>query len=180
MIIKKTTQVGHPVIRAKAKTVQNIRSKETKRTAQNLVDSMRHHDLVGMAAPQIGIGTRIFVSEIRTTKFRKDLKKNADPLRVFINPRITKRSTKIAKDWEGCGSVVNGELFGKVSRPYSVTVTAHNEQGEKFTLTATDLLARIIQHEVDHLDGKLFVDTVDTKTYGVKDELLKQKKRKKA
>ena len=178
MIIRKTVQVGNPVIRAKAKAVKDIASKETKRTVKNLIDSMRHHELVGMAAPQIGVGMRIFVSEIRTTDFRKDLKKNAEALRVFINPKITARSTKTYKGWEGCGSVVNGELFGKVSRPYKVTVTAHNEHGEKFELVATDLLARIIQHEIDHLDGKLFVDTVDTKTYGVKEELLRQSKKK--
>lgn len=180
MIIRNATQVGNPVIRAKAKPVpvKDIGSKETKRIVQNLTDSMRHHDLVGMAAPQIGIGARIFVSEIRITKFRKDLN-NTDPLRVFINPKITSRSTKTAKGWEGCGSVVSGELFGKVTRPAKVTVTAYNEHGEKFELVATDLLARIIQHEVDHLDGKLFIDTADTKTYGVKDELLKQSKKAK-
>ena len=59
-----------------------------------------------------------------------------------------------------------------------MTVTAHNEHGEKFSLTATNFLARIIQHEMDHLDGKLFVDTVDTKTYGTLSELQKRTKKK--
>lgn len=178
MIVRKAAQVGHPVIRAKAKAVKDITGKETKRIVKNLIDSMRHHDLVGMAAPQIGVDARIFVTEVRTTEFRKDTGKHGDPLRVFINPKIIKLSTKTDKGWEGCGSVVSGELFAKVTRPARATVTAHNEHGERFTLEAKDLLARIIQHEVDHLNGKLFIDIADTKTYGVKDELLKQKKSK--
>lgn len=179
MIVRKASQVGHPVIRAKAKAVKDITGKETKRIVQNLIDSMRHHDLVGMAAPQIGVGARIFVTEIRNTAFRKDNGKNGDSLRVFINPKITEYSTKTNKGWEGCGSVVSGELFAKITRPARVTVTAHNERGERFTLEAKDLLARIIQHEIDHLNGKLFIDIADTKTYGVKDELLKKQKRRK-
>ncbi len=90
MAIKETTQVGNPVIHARAKEVDNIDSPEIKNVIEDLVDSMREHDLVGMAAPQIGESLRIFVTEIRGTEFRKD--DESDELRIFINPKISQYS----------------------------------------------------------------------------------------
>jgi len=150
MVIKQTTQIGSPVIRKKSRSVLRIHAKATKRIIRNLIDSMRHHGLVGMAAPQIGINRRIFVTEIRKTKTRKP--DELDSVRVFINPKIVSRSRKQVGGYEGCGSVANAGLFGSVKRPYVVVVKALNEKGRKFKLRATDLLARIIQHENDHLD----------------------------
>jgi peptide deformylase len=177
MIIKKTTQVGNKVIRAKAKAVVITKplSKEIKAVIRNLRDSMRHHNLVGMAAPQIGQGIRIFVTEIRKTKIRKVFKGNRDPLRVFINPKIMSFSKVLDKGWEGCGSVACAGLFGQVKRPNSVVVKALNEKGEPFILKAKDLLARVIQHELDHLNGVLFVDKADTKSYMSRNEYLEFK-----
>ena len=176
MIVKKITQAGNKVIRTKAVAVQNISTKETKKIVKDLVDSMRHHGLVGMAAPQIGKGVRIFVTEILPTTFRKLNTNDIDALRVFINPKILLTSSKQRKGWEGCGSVGFSNLFGKVSRPTSVVVEAYDQEGKKFQCRATHLLARVIQHETDHLNGVLFVDSVDTKSYMSKDEYLKMKK----
>ncbi len=173
MIIKNATQVGDPVIRAKAKIADLTNKREIKVIIKNLIDSMRHHGLVGMAAPQIGKSVRIFVTEIRKSKTRTE---ELDELRVFINPRIISLSTKMEKGWEGCGSVACAGLFGKVARPDSLVVEALNEYGEKFRLNAAGLLARIIQHETDHLNGVLFVDTADSKTYMSRNEYLKLKK----
>ncbi len=143
---------------------------------KDLVDSMRHHGLVGMAAPQIGKSYRIFVTEIRKTKFRKA--SQTDSLKVFINPKLISVSKKQTKDWEGCGSVATANLFGKVTRPHSVKVRAQNVDAKIFTLDASGLLARIIQHEVDHLNGKVFTDTADANTYMSRNEYLKIRKRK--
>lgn len=175
MIVKNTTQVGNPIIRSKSVEVSNPTSKSTQKVVTNLIDSMRHHDLVGMAAPQIGKGVRIFVTEIRRTKLRKKASGKLDPLRVFINPKILFISKKTAKDWEGCGSVATANLFGKVMRPVSLEVEAMDEHGTKFRLKAKNLLARVIQHEMDHLNGTLFVDTADTKTYMSRNEYLKMR-----
>lgn len=182
MAIKESVQAGNPIIRAKAKPVV-FKSPNSKRipaeisnTVRDLVDSMRHADLVGMAAPQIGKGMRIFVSEIKTTKKRKIAKGAEDPLRVFVNPKIIASSAKLVKGWEGCGSVANGQLFAMVNRPESVTVKAFDEKGISFTLEASGLLARIIQHEIDHLDGILFTDKADPLTYMSLNEYLKYKK----
>jgi peptide deformylase len=160
MIIKNATQIGAPVIRAKAKPVRSATSAQTKKIVRNLIDSMRYHGLVGMAAPQIGIGVRIFVSELRKTNVRRS--GATDHVRVFINPRITRRSKKKRIGGEGCGSVARGGLFGMVPRSASVTVTALNEKGEKFILIAKGLLSAVIQHETDHLNGIVFLDRLPT------------------
>lgn len=159
MIIKKLTQVGNPIIRKKSLVVKDIKSKKTQKTIRNLVDSMRHGNLVGLAAPQIGINQRIFVSEVRSTNLRKiDENMEADPLKVFINPKILSVSKKVFSGYEGCGSVALASLFGKVSRPTSLVVKAYDKNGEPFELKAKGLLARIILHELDHIDGKVFLD----------------------
>ncbi len=161
MIIKIPTQVGNPIIRTNAKEVKIIKSKEVQKIIKDLVDSMRHHDLVGMAAPQIGKSVRIFVTEIRKTKNRSP--KVIDGLKIFINPTIKSNSDKEILGYEGCGSVAEGNLFGKVNRSESITVQAFNERGEKYDLNAKGLLARVIQHEIDHLNGNVFLDWLTDK-----------------
>lgn len=156
MITKEATQVGNPIIRRVSKPVRIVKSTETRKLVKNLTDSMRYHDLVGMAAPQIGKNLRVFVTEVRDTNYRNA--KEVSPLMVFINPVIISRSKKIAPDYEGCGSVAYANLFGSVPRPTEVTIEAYDLKGVKFKLKATGLLARIIQHEQDHLDGKVFLD----------------------
>jgi peptide deformylase len=173
MAVKQAIQVGNPVIRAKTKQVKGQVVTNIKKVIRDLTDSMREHNLVGMAAPQIGESLRIFVTEIRKTKFRKD--EELDELRVFINPKIIETSSKQSKDWEGCGSVAESGLFAKVARPESISVEAINESGEKFSLKAKSLLARVIQHEMDHLDGVLFIDKADLATAMSRNEYLKFK-----
>ena len=157
-MIKPTIQIGNPILRAKSKNVnlEDIPSKKIQSVILDLIDSMRNASLVGMAAPQIGINLNVFVSEIRNTKFRKQL--ITDPVRIFINPKLTYRSQRERDMNEGCGSVDHGNLFGPVKRNTMVTITAHNEHGEKFTLSAKGLLAQIMQHEYDHLQGTLCID----------------------
>lgn len=138
---------------------------------------MRHHGLVGMAAPQIGSDLRIFISEVRLTQFRRDRKK-LDPLKVFINPKITSLSRKHVSDIEGCGSVANANLFAQVKRPETITVVAMDAQGKEFELKAKGLLARIIQHEMDHINGIVFTDKADPKTYMSGEEYLKVVKKR--
>jgi peptide deformylase len=173
MIIKNVTQIGAPVIRAKAKPVRSATAPRTKKIVRDLIDSMRHHGLVGMAAPQIGIGLRIFVSELRKTNVRRA--GEADAARVFINPEILRRSKERSIGGEGCGSVACAGLFGMVPRAQSVTVTALDGKGKKFTLTAKGLLAAVIQHEVDHLNGIVFLDRLpDMKSLMSREEYIKK------
>ena len=176
MSIKKTYQIGAKIIRSRANEVRKFNSPEIQKTIRDLIDSMRHNNLVGMAAPQIGNGMRIFVSEIRKTKFRKAVKE--DNLRIFINPRIVKKSKRQASGFEGCGSVVAAGLFGRVRRPENVEVSAFNAKGQPFRLKVNGLLARIIQHEIDHLNGIVFIDrVVDTRTLLDRETYMKSQKK---
>jgi peptide deformylase len=164
MGIKRTAQIGEEVVRQKSVAVKDVSTREIKQIIKDLVDSMRHTNLVGMAAPQIGKNLRIFVSEIRRTTYRKNLSKS-DSFKVFINPRIVWRSKEQTTGYEGCGSVVAARLFGSVKRPWSVICEALDKDGKRFKIKATGLLARVIQHENDHLNGIVFIDRVsDTKT----------------
>jgi len=157
--------------------VRAIGSTQTKRVVKNLVDSMRYHELVGMAAPQIGEALRIFVTEVTKTKFRTPLE--LDGLRVFINPRIVELSKSRSADYEGCGSVADAGIFAKVTRPMSVVVEALDKEGKKFRLKARGLLARIVQHEMDHLDGKIFLDRpYEPRSLKSRAEYIKYKKSK--
>lgn len=175
MIIKELTQVGNPILKSKAKFVSDIGSKETQKAITNLVDSMRYHDLVGMAASQIGEKLRIFVTELRKTKFRDE---DIDHLRVYINPKITWYSKKEVVIYEGCGSVAYGNLFGPVRRPEKIEVEAFDEKGKSFKLRTGGLLSRVIQHEYDHLEGVEFTEKItDIKKIMSRGEYLKMKER---
>ncbi len=157
MIIKELIQIGNPLLNRKSELVVKINSKETQRVIKNLVDSVRHHNLIGIAASQIGEKLRIFVTEVRKTKYR-NLKK--DKLRVYINPKIVWSSKKQVVIYEGCGSVAYGKLFAPVKRPEKIIVTAFDENGNEFRLEADGMLGRVIQHEYDHLNGIEFTEKI--------------------
>ncbi len=169
------TQVGSPFIRSRAKRVRGTSDVAVQSLIDNLIHSMHFHELVGMAAPQIGSNLRVFVSEIRPTKLRKGQgKQNIDGLRVFINPEIIFKSRKLAAGYEGCGSVANAGLFARVKRPASIIVKAYDRQGKPFTLKANHLLARVIQHECDHLNGVVFTDKADLTSFMSRSEYLRK------
>lgn len=157
MIIKEITQIGNPLLHQKSKFVTETDSKETQRVVKNLIDSMRYHDLIGISASQIGEKLSIFVTEVRKTKYR-NLKK--DKLRIYINPRIIWLSRKEVVLNEGCGSVAYAQLFAPVKRPEKVEVEAFDEDGNKFRFKADGMLSRVIQHELDHLNGIEFIEKV--------------------
>lgn len=174
MVVKNIIQIGNSILRQRAKSVKDISSKEIQEVIRNLIDTMRDSGLVGMAAPQIGKSLRIFVSEVRDTKYRRVGKEDA--LKVYINPEIIDCFGEQIVGYEGCGSVIHAQLFGPVKRYRFVTVKAIDESGKEFTLKAKDFLARIIQHEYDHLEGILFTDKLDDwKKIMSREEYLKMK-----
>lgn len=156
MLLDEPVQAGNPIIRKRSKKVRRVDAPEVQTLIQDLIENMRHANLVGMAAPQIGVNLQVFVTEIRTTTHR--VTGDLDGVRVFINPRIVWSSKKQESDYEGCGSVAAAGIFAKVKRPQTVRVEALDEHGERFALEVSGLLARIIQHEYDHLQGTLFID----------------------
>lgn len=158
MATREAIQVGDPRLKAPNKTVDDFNDPTLKRVVDDLVDSMRANELIGMAAPQIGENWRVFVTEPRETKFRTA--DQTDELRVYINPKIVETSDEQVEIWEGCGSFVHGQLFGPVTRPKTITIEASDLTGKRFRLVCDGILARVIQHEYDHLDGVEFIEKV--------------------
>lgn len=158
MAVKKVAQAGHPSLKKENKKILNFNFSKIKKLQKDLVDTMNKTGLIGIAAPQIAQNYMVFVTHPRNTKARKLPK--TDKLRIYINPKIISKSKKENLIYEGCGSVVNGELFGPVLRPEEIEVQAFNQKGKKFRLKCNGILARVIQHEYDHLMGVEFIRKV--------------------
>jgi peptide deformylase len=143
MLRKKSTEVPAPL------------SKEARTAVQTLTDSfLARDDASGLAAPQIGITKRIIA--FRTKGFSEKGKIKPDEVEVLINPRITQARGEKIKMTEGCLSCPDIQV--EISRFPEIKVRALNAKGEKISKRYLDYIARIIQHEIDHLDGKLIVD----------------------
>ena len=158
MAIRKIIQAGHPSLKTKNRKIVNLKSSNVKKLIKSLKDTMYKTGLIGVAAPQIGENYMIFITHPRNTKARKLFRE--DVLRVYINPEIVSFSKDKNVIYEGCGSLVDGELFGPVLRPKEITIEAYDEDGNKFLLACDGLLARVIQHEYDHLMGTEFIQKV--------------------
>ena len=160
MAILKVARLGHPVLRQVAPTVksESMQDPEIQRLIDDMIETMREYDGVGIAAPQVHVSKQIAVIEVQAN--RRYPGEGPVPLTVLINPRILQASKKSLLDWEGCLSV--NELRGKVPRAESLEVEAYNRQGEKVHLRAHGFFARVIQHECDHLMGKVFLDRMPT------------------
>ena len=140
-------KLGEDILRQKAQPVAEVND-EIRQLAEDMFETMIEADGVGLACPQIGKNLRMFV-----------LIADDDVRRVFINPQIIMTSEELGDYDEGCLSIP--QVYETIKRPVRVTVQALNEQGKPFTLDADGLLARIIQHEYDHLDGIVFIDRGD-------------------
>jgi peptide deformylase len=158
MAVRRVIQLGDPRLKKENKIIRDFTDKKLHSLIQDLKDTMNKAGLVGMAAPQIGENYCVFVTHPRNTKTRNIGKE--DIFRVYINPKITVFSTEQVIIYEGCGSVVKGQLFGPVERPREITVEAFDETGEKFEITTDGLLSRVIQHEYDHMLGIEFTEKI--------------------
>jgi len=158
MAVRKTAQIGDPRLKTDNKTIENFNDPVLKQLVEDLVDSMRAGGLIGMAAPQIGENYKIFVTEPRETKTRPA--GQSDELRIYINPVIVEESTEESVIYEGCGSVIHGKLFGPVKRPREIVIEAFDVGGRKFRFRCDGILARVIQHEYDHLSGVEFTEKI--------------------
>jgi peptide deformylase len=156
--VRRIVEAGNPKLKAKNKFVKNVRSLQVQKLIKDLSDTMYKTDLIGIAAPQIGENYLVFVTHPRNTGARKLVR--ADTLRVFINPKITFQSKAKSLIYEGCGSLDNGGIFGPVLRPKEVQVEAFDQNGQRFSLRADGILARVIQHEYDHLQQTEFIQKV--------------------
>lgn len=138
---------GNDLLRQKAEPVTDIKDKPLQwdDIIQKMFNTLQKGNGVGLAGPQTGLMQRIFVTDVE-----------GDMPRVFINPSIVETSQETTKYEEGCLSIPG--VWADVVRPKTVKVQAWNEKGRPFTLEASGLLARVILHEYDHLEGVLFID----------------------
>ena len=136
---------------------------EIKALAGNLLETMYEGKGIGLSATQANIHKRILVVDVSDEK---------DSPLILINPKIEVLNEEEEVNSEGCLSVPG--FFEEVSRPSEINITALNLEGEKFTIVATNLLAVAVQHEMDHLDGKIFLDFLSNlKRQRIKKKLLK-------
>ncbi len=137
---------GEPVLVQKAQDVKEF-GRKLETLIADMHDALKRDRGIGLAAPQVGVSKRLFIVGL-----------DDEPLRVFINPRIIASSEETCEYEEGCLSFP-GLYFGVV-RPSAVDIEALDMYGKPFRLSADGLLARVIQHEYDHLDGILFIDRI--------------------
>ena len=147
MPLLKIARIGHPVLRQPAAAVADVA--DVQRLIDDMVDTMRDSDGVGLAAPQVYAPLRLIVVQVPDGP-----RSPAVPLTILVNPTIIAHSDDTVDGWEGCLSIP--DLRGPVPRWRAVTVTAVTRGGEPVSVEADGFFARVIQHEVDHLDGILF------------------------
>ena len=139
--------LGNETLRMKATPIEHLKkdSSQWNEIVQQMFELLKKGKGIGLAGPQIGLLKRIFVVHV-----------DGDEPRVFINPSIIETSQETAKYEEGCLSVPG--IWVDVIRPKTIKVQAWNEKGRAFTMEAEGLLARVVLHEYDHLEGVLFID----------------------
>jgi peptide deformylase len=138
-----------PVLRQKAKRIHVI-TDSIQRLIDDMIETMQQAKGVGLAAPQVGIALRVIVVQMPE-----------EPPVAIINPEITEREG-LQEVTEGCLSVPG--YYGEIRRPASVTVKGQDRQGKKIKIKAGGLLAEALEHEIDHLNGKLYIDHVENET----------------
>lgn len=162
--ILKIAVLGEPVLRQRAREVtrDELLSSETQGFIDDLVATMRDADGAGLAAPQVMHPVRICAIEVRGNNPRYPYKP-AIPLTILVNPVLTPLSAETFVNNEGCLSVV--DLRGEVARCVHIRVQGLDRHGAALDFEARGLTAGTYQHEVDHLDGKVFVDRADPTTF---------------
>jgi peptide deformylase len=151
MSILKVSRLGHPVLRMQTKTVaQDALTKPTIQTLiDNMMETMVEYYGVGLAANQVHESLAIAVIESHGPR-------GTIPMTVLVNPEVTVLDEQLIEDWEGCLSIP--ELRGRVPRYRKLRVQALDRHGKKIQFVAEDFFARVIQHECDHLIGKVYLD----------------------
>jgi peptide deformylase len=143
--------LGDRVLRQPAKRVTKV-DDEIRQLARRMLQTMYSEDGIGLAAPQVGVHKQLIVVDCEPDD-------PAKPALILINPVITRSSPESCVIQEGCLSIP--KVFLDVTRPEEIEVSYKDEQGRPQKMTATGLLSRVIQHEIDHLNGVMFVDRVD-------------------
>lgn len=154
----KIVQLGHDILRQQAQPIEQITDPKIQGAIDNLIATARLKDGVGIAAPQVSQSYRLFIVASRPNA-RYPNAPEMEPT-AMLNPSILSRGDEVAKDWEGCLSVPG--FRGLVPRHERIEVEYWNRQGKRNVETLLGFIARIFQHELDHLNGILFIDRVES------------------
>ncbi len=141
--------LGDPVLREPAVEVEEV-DEEVRGLIRDMLETMYHAEGIGLAGPQVGVSRRVIVVDLRDSD-----EDGAGPV-ALVNPVVTESGRKTDRSPEGCLSIPGMEEV--VERPDTVTVEGLDPEGEKVSMTVSGLLSRALQHEIDHLDGVLFID----------------------
>src|SRR3990167_8046105 len=162
MAILKVSRLGHPVLRQKAQVLsqKDISSASIQRLIDDMIETMREYDGVGIAAPQVHVSLQIAVIEVRDNPRYPGVPEI--PLTVLINPKLTELSQEKIKMWEGCLSIP--DMRGEVPRYARLSCGACDRGGRELKFVAEDFYARVIQHEWDHLQGNVYLDRMNDLT----------------
>jgi peptide deformylase len=156
MSILKVARLGHPVLRkiTAPLSLAEIQSPTLQKLVDDMIETMKEYDGVGLAADQVHESKQVAVLEVAENR-RYPNKPNV-PLTVLINPKISNLTEELEEDWEGCLSIP--DLRGRVPRYKTIRVQAWDRDGNPLEFIATEFHARVIQHEWDHLQGKVYLD----------------------
>ena len=158
MSLREIVTVPEPVLRRKAQKVSSFGS-DLQNLIDDMIETMREAPGVGLAAPQVDVPQRVIVVEYSETEEDEEEQKKPPKLYAVVNPEITRFSTETELGAEGCLSIPG--FLGEVNRSLSVTIKGLNRHGKPVKIKAEGWLARIFQHEIDHLEGVLFTDRAE-------------------
>ena len=173
-------QAGDPVLRKQGRqlTKDEITSPQIQQLIELMRDAMREAPGVGLAAPQVGVSIQLAVIEDRADYLDRlsveelaETQRSAVPFHVIINPKLSFLDKSMATFFEGCLSVSG--FSAVVDRALNVRVECLNERGEEITINAHGWYARILQHEIDHLNGTLYIDRMKTRTLTTAENMLR-------
>lgn len=157
MSILKVARMGHPVLRRRARALEraDLKSSAVQKLIDDMIDTMEEYHGIGLAAPQVHEGVRIFIAGMQEDAADEAEEPGIIPV-PFINPEVIPLGTEKETDWEGCLSIP--DIRGKVPRYTRVKIRGLDREGTRQELQLTGFPARVVQHENDHLDGVLFFD----------------------
>jgi len=168
MAVKQVLRMGHPFLQQVSKPVKEFNTPQLHTLIQDMFDTMDAYEGVGLAAPQIGIDLRVVVFGINQNKRYPDA--DSIPMTVLINPVLRAIGDDATLGWEGCLSVPG--LRGEVSRAHQLHYSGFDAQGNRFERQVRDFHARVVQHEVDHLDGILYPSKIQNmNNFGFSEEI---------
>lgn len=161
MPVLEIIQPNNPALRKKAHKVTTFTDRKLQQLIDDMVETMAAANGVGLAAPQVAQSLRLLVIKLpnETEEDRDEYGDDAGKLYVIANPKIIKASRSLVSGVEGCLSLPG--LLGEVDRHESVVITGQDRTGKAIRVKAKGWLARVFQHEIDHLDGRLFIDITD-------------------